>query len=1673
MKKILSILICLVLGISSAWAVDATLNVTINTEVRSTPNAQDGVIVSSVCQYTEVNGEVEENCAQSLSGYQLIASMNVPASHDTYLSLPDHSDEYKDGELLVSGNVHISSEYILTDNGYVFSHWEASENVTINNNPSAIGVCDYTIKMYNKDLFNITTSHSWGSWGAGTRTYSVTAKTGVSKTITFTAVWVQPQVTGVDGDHTLTPKITDVNETRTQDVVFNVANVLDKYNFTCESYGEGFSYGNTKLSAGKDTYTATAIYTPSGIHGTHTGSLTLTSNHPSTGATTRTSNLTIEEDYTPEYDLPFEYIMSTLEKPTYVGAYTQLMETDIVPTNLNYAARTALPLGAVEKKNGSEWKIELVDNPSGFFSIVPFDASQVVRFEPTGEVDENEQFSATIKLTCTYYDAVGNPIPTSRNVTLYAYAKNDADPHLEIDGVSVYNMDLDVIYGTPQKKSVSYVALNLSGTPVESWTSSSDKISYRNNGSLITVSTATELPLGSHTAALTYTYGELSATLNITADVELATPVLEAYGGLSQITLVWTPVYGADKYIIKSGETTIDEVLAPADSYTIKGLTNGTSVSYTVTAVYEADQQYNKTSNTATATPNLPTTITPGDYPYIGLYSGTEKYLAGHNVYGKFPYRAKRAVDLSAAFKDGGAAFDRLFVFGLTSGDASDNITVASVSTGSNAVTPCYVYRKVGINYELVTTIPNVNVATKPSEFNISISDEIRSAYFTGYSPYTSCGSTWEENGVFFVGGEGEIDLYFDNLQLYARPKSTNGSTTVAQQPFSITGWSDIGILGRDDVDGQIIGGVNVKFYTQGTGSVFCFQPIKNGQTLQPTIHLNDENILASTQGVHLFVKVDFMSVTLDRNATQHSAPIQIIHNKNTIKTSTELTIDDQWNSSARTNGILNLATADFRPAPTIDLGYSNTTLNINGGQMFLSNSFNNSDSYDVSYAISYRQKSMMDGLANIYGLGDDQPGGKVRFNDGTINCKPLSLENFNSAQGQKLFHNPTSMKCPQDTKIDGGTFNCDVLACSSTTSKGSSPTNSKGQPVCLVTLPIESINASNGTAILPNDWMMQAVELGSNTANLEYHGISSMTPVVDKDENMNEIQVVNLMLPSNKLCFKEVITTPWVACFPRVKVSAAGQSYTLGGDVDVDYSVSAGDEGLTIVERTSKLMYGEMDQYVRRLFEGKDVDGTMFKYTAPGGEDLTVTLVENGISHQVTNITPYAVYDKIYMLMPLVANQWKMFVPPFDVANVYVIEPYTEERLIEKYDANGDKKLTNSESSHEIDKARYDQASRMMDFMYQWLWSIVGMQSNSDIWSNTSQAPAMGNIYSYGTFMQTWLEMYEGMADKPTVKNCIQQLYHYKSSNEGYPTGMSRWDANFYLYEADGTEWTVGADGINTVWKEVPTISKPRKITEDHNVIMKKGGVYVMSFPSTIVNNEIYDYVNTWDYWTGKYIIIEGYPEEDIDTDGDRLVDDKAQIISGSEYDWNNKSLTNSILSPYDTENSVSLRGNSTFAKLDISQKNNSFVLNNYFYGKDYETDEAYIPDPESPHNVYVPAQLMEEELTPGQGFILANIDAPAGMKPRAINIKTGEITYRDETTTSLPTIGGNKQMMVYNIEGGVGIVPVVEQQVSIYNAAGQLVTSEYLTDEVHISLPTGIYLIAGAKDQFKAVVK
>jgi hypothetical protein len=220
-----------------------------------------------------------------------------------------------------------------------------------------------------------------------------------------------------------------------------------------------------------------------------------------------------------------------------------------------------------------------------------------------------------------------------------------------------------------------------------------------------------------------------------------------------------------------------------------------------------------------------------------------------------------------------------------------------------------------------------------------------------------------------------------------------------------------------------------------------------------------------------------------------------------------------------------------------------------------------------------------------------------------------------------------------------------------------------------------------------------------------------------------------------------------------------------------------------------------------------------------------------------------------------------------------------------------------------------------------------------------------------------------------------------------------------------------------------------------EYSVVMKKGEIYSLNFPYMYNGyRESGDGDNNWDYWTGKYILFVGKGP---------------QTIEGKNYHNTIKAAMTA------TPGNAEVRVNPTFADIEVVDMGAYFLGDNQTFNTNPIEDNGWVE--------------------PTSGFVLANISTQSPMPQRikSIDLVTGEVTTEPGVSTSTPTIAGNKQMMVYNIEGGVGIVPVVEQQVSIYNAAGQLVTSQYLTDEVHIPLPSGIYLIAGTKEQYKVVVK
>ena len=1683
MKKILSILICVVLGISSAWAATSTYTLTAKVQSSFTPNATNVTAKTIVC-------------ASSTAGDCNNSSYLFPKQSVTK---EDHIIDGLSalGSLLLGTHTFTTTMYVCAEIesvDYVFSHWTDNDGNIIEN-LGREGTYSYS-KSYNlrDDLFDVDGKMDWNSFKYWAR------YTGKNKTdqITLTAHWVQPQVTNVavtNCEEVTNPEVPATNGK----FVFSLANDITESNYTAnldDLAANNFSVSDDVYTKGSYTYYLT--YRPTGVHGTYQAEMTLCSKYPTGDAANKckTGVISVTENYQPKFTTVDVHNFGEVVK----GSYRQTLDGYLSLNKANYAAEHAEWTAWITADAASQGLFAIQGEVGSDGKYHPESGEPIVRFTPTDALTDGSEYTATLHLMCTYYDAAGKPIQSvEKAITLKATPFISSESKIQFGYPKVTELNFGEVYlGTLPKKTEYVIMENIlenESSPAFSWTNN-EFFEYSYASGII------QLGINNNDAYC----GDFTATLRVNAissldnttvctdevmviaNVRLANPNLTAYCGIGQNTLAWEKVYGADYYIVtRNGSTILTTSDNTTTSFVDGNLADGTVCEYTVTAVYTRDNQYN-TSSTATVTVGIPTVITPANDETTGLTTGTNIFKAGDATYGVRPYRQKRDIDLTNAFDDNGTPlFDQLYIFGLTTNSDATTVTVDGVTshkitgftttTNSNAVTPCYVYNKSGNKYVLDTSksVANVNVATKPASFNIDATGQ--KIYFTGYAPYATCGSTWEENGVFCFTGDGaNIDLYLDNLQLYARYKAVNGNVA-GTKSYEIKGWGDLGVVGSPEFKIDI-NGPSVNVYAQGSGSAFCFHPKSD---FSPRIHLSGENSLESVEGMYLYMDIDFyLSFKTSTPVVQKSAPIQILHNNETSSKKTKLVIDDLWNSQ-RTNGSLDLASASsIRNAPTIDLGNEKTELSFEGGRIQLANSYNESTTYTVSYAISYRKYSMMGGMANMYGLGNDQPEGKVRFKDGTISCKPLSDELFQKPIGQALYHNTTSMKCPLDTKIDGGTFNSDVLVCATTTSKGTSPQNSNGDALCKYAIPVKSVSASGVATELRDNWMDYAMSIGAKTNDLGYYGISSMTPKDVIDKEGNPLKEVYLMLPSTQVCFVDLQTTPWVMCYPQLSITSDIGNTILGGEVDVPDSRSVDTEGLTTIKKTSKFLYGEMDP----LYMIPNVGS----YDAPG--DITVSLRNEGLPEAVRNSTDYVVYDKMYMLIPLVANQWKMFVPPFDVSNVYVIESYPENKLIADFGtATTDKKgnvVKEITEESQIEQARIAQSYRMLDLFYHWVWNVDVSKSNADFWSNTKGYPAIGNYNSYGTFVQDWMDMYivRDGAGKITNKDympVIEQLYHYTSDPSAvYPTGKYWWDANFYLYKATNKVVDVENDQLQMSWDEVPVVSKARNLAGNHNVIMEKGGVYVWSFPSTVVNNTMQDYTKNWDYWTGKYILIEGYPTEEFDTDGDGENDDMGQLIAGAN------TLTSTILTDVNLglTNSAEMRGNYTFAKSTLAGVENAFVLNNYIRGKSIgaDTDDEWgnaLLDSEQSHNVYVnPYDLgfeEEIELNPGQGFILTNFTSSYGLRPRSINVKSGAVTYydRDETTTSVPTIGGNKQMMVYNIEGGVGIVPVVAQQVSIYNAAGQLVTSQYLTDEVHIPLPSGIYLIAGANDQFKAVVK
>ena len=1280
------------------------------------------------------------------------------------------------------------------------------------------------------------------------------------------------------------------------------------------------------------------------------------------------------------------------------------------------------------------WKVTLLDpetkkakdaNAKGFKLLTAAAVNKPqVSFTALEGINQAD-LTAWLVIQATYKDAA-NASKTHRDTLILT---GDAGKVITLNGAQATTRPISIEHSateTWQEESVEFLTTltDIDVTTTDFPTGADEnKIQYvwTEGDTKVKVRLSSTMSPGLHTPTVNFSSSGVEADLNIEALVYLAQPQLTATTDKlgNAVRLQWAKVLGATHYVVYGNEVVDEEVVRtsldtivvedPAQTtYTYDATSNGKDIlaigkiyEFSVEAVFMPSQVANRMSEVIAATPALFETITSDEVSKLTLYTGTDLYKEGHSTYGKVPYTEKYVIDLAPTFSAvGKPLFDRLYVFGMTTsptpavfeGKTGYTIKVPNSADGSDAITPCYIYEPNGNAYTLVRAITNMNMPEKDTYFSVTANSQ--KYYLTGYCPYATTGwgqgtdETQPRGGVWLVSGaaNAKIDLYLHNLQVSARNYTENGR---AASSISTAGTSLI------TYDFAVQFGTQEKFINV-SASVLAFYTnnTNNTATFKPTVHLLGKNILKGSGG---FIQAGAVGDYIPGGI--HSSGIHILATK--TNQCTELSIDDEWlisqpNATIRTNGIL-----DVRPTgtgrPSIDLGNDKSTVNFNGGQIFLKNSIPTSTKYKCTFAVGYRyhEEDYLIAKARLYGMGSDLSGGSVNFNDGTINCDTLTDKNLTDYAG--CYFNKYTMKCPLNTKINGGSHNCDIMACSGPTASGGSPKNKWGETlvstrVAITNIPTEpyylaEIDFANDPGLLK---CIKADDPYYNMTLNDYYAQKNDSYL---HESMKaEEGFVTLMVPvqfTDKEAVVETTTRPWALCIPAVTASSGlGIDLSLGGEETV-----ISDEK----NKTNYLLYSEIDAWLQSAAE---------TYTIPEGltgAGASIS-IDSKLFENITNENSYRIEKAQYILKSVRGDEWMLFCPPFDVTNVYVLEAYPETDLV------------NIAKTSTYD-AQLLQAQANMDFFYYVCYYADNKDggTNKDLW-------ALYNLW----YNDGWI--------KGAGKI---QLNHFTGRN---------YDAHYYLQRSSGTwEWDAENNKFKTDWAYLPADTaanadeyyKVMHGETEYNVVMKKGEIYSLKFPYMYYGYR--ENEDKWDYWTGKYIIFEGLgPQE----------------IAG-------KSHHTVITADKDASAAAVIRGNSTFAKMTVTK------------------DKAYYCDFTMGEQKFTGPYNRSEVVSPLSGFVLAEGNT-RNMPNRkiAIDMMTGDVTYEpsdgsENTVTGTPTIAGEREMLVYTVTGGLGVVPVVPQHVSIYNAAGQLVVSQYLTDDTRFTLPTGIYLVRGEKDQAKAMVK
>ena len=1000
-----------------------------------------------------------------------------------------------------------------------------------------------------------------------------------------------------------------------------------------------------------------------------------------------------------------------------------------------------------------------------------------------------------------------------------------------------------------------------------------------------------------------------------------------------------------------------------------------------------------------------------------------------YTLNGAFEGAKYRLVDISAAFSsDNEALFDYVVIYGeTTTNDGSQTITTPNTMMGSNAKTPCYIYKKKGDAYELKKVIENTNSKDKAWNLNEMLDEQDQvadnldvdavqipkgqssvSMYITGFCPYASTGYTKADEGVWYfrAGNEQSIDLYLEDCYIYSRSKTEDGHFFVDRQ------------------DGYSFS----ERYVCGSGAVFVFACNDKSTTpsttpMNVTIHTLDKNLVKSHYGCFL--------QSIAGRAYQASSPVQIRVLDDTYVTASKTTLNftDEWPASqnsitvTRTNGFVSLQ-KQVNNAPSIDMGNGNTIVNFNGGQVELQNAQIVSTNYKSSLAICPRSGEFA-GVLLAYGMGTDSKEGTVNFNDGTTTVLPMYVspsyaESYlldKDADGNYITNSKgefltSCLRTPQNTYVYGGSH-CMMRACSDPESQGGAPKDKPGNDGKLLGLykfPKYPESGKKGGWTDGENGLVNVVTSDIDPVNHQVpvgYNVKSVTPNNNGTKDNKDDDYLNFWFdpdfePTAKPEVDKIISF-WKTCMTRIEAEYAGYGGKVGGDTQVE---KAGDVQTEIVKY---LLYCKIDENILDVISGPDYQAQV-KNPAPSGDDylpVHPSTVGDEVQHYITNSGTFQVEDKLYYITTATADVWSAFTAPFDVANIYVMETYPENELAAMESAE-------------------DGVGRTDILMAQ-------AQHNADFASFFAVTIALKQNKTFETIFQEYISW----AKKRDKNLNLDQKPDYTPSrmNPLTPYNGNNWaDANCYIYENKGP-WLITTDNLDAN-TNIPTkfTTQWGFVDTSDGKLMNQGMTYSMLLPYCMGCGDDISMRDFWDYWSGKFLIFES-------TDGPHTIhgtDYMESIVSGLEAE----------------ESSAVLTGNSTFASIGVSEV--------YQYNADLQSSEF--------------TRKSTMDLLPTESFLKPNVTTPS----KIIGIRrTGEIIYDDDnngnqngTSGHIPTVGGGNDLFITTIEEGINVAVATPQHVRVLSSTGAVIYSGMIQTALDIPLPcVGVYVVSGENEVQKVL--